>query len=131
MSSAPFHGAGKKLDKGKPRYDLIPTRALLEFVRVLTFGVEKYEANGWRKVIGWRWRYLRAGLTHVFQYIGGQACDPETGYHHLAHALCCFFFVLDNELAIVDGVTVPDGDAPAPPDSQQPGEPHEEESKIT
>jgi hypothetical protein len=114
-------GPGKKHDAGKPRYDLIPTRALREFVEVLTFGAAKYEANGWKKVVGWRWRYLRAGLTHVFKFIEGEKLDDESGFHHLAHALCCFFFVLENELTLDTPLraSVPDGDAPAPPESQK------------
>lgn len=122
-----FSGAGKKFDAGKPRYDLLPPRSTLEYVMVLTFGAAKYEANGWKKVVGWRWRYLRAGLTHVFQYLLARATgnkeaerDSETGYHHLGHAMCCFSFVLDNDLSIEAGeTTVPDGDAPAPRESQE------------
>lgn len=111
--------AGKKYDAGKPRWDLVPLRAHSEFVDVLTFGAEKYTANGWRQVIGWRWRYTRAGLGHVIKYMMGQRNDEETRKHHLAHALCCFYFVLEHELAIEAGVVVPDGDAEAPPESQQ------------
>lgn len=107
-------GPGVKYDHGKPRYDLLPPRALLEFVLVLTFGAKKYTANGWKAVVGWRWRYARAALTHVFRYLAGEARDPETGLHHLAHALCCIIFMLDNELALEAGVkTVPDGDTEA------------------
>lgn len=124
MSGMEFSGAGVKHDLGKPRYDLVPTRAVREFVEVLTFGAKKYTANGWRKVVGWRWRYLRAALTHVFQFLGGQARDPETNLHHLAHALCCLFFVLEHELILELGTKaeralVPDGDAEAPPGSQE------------
>lgn len=120
-----FSGAGKKLDAGKPRYDLLPTKALRAYVDVLTYGERKYEANGWMKVVGWRWRYMRAGLTHAFAYISSRLAgvavplDVETGLPELAHAMCCFSFVLDNDLALQAGSrTVPDGDAPAPPESQ-------------
>lgn len=106
---------GVKLDVGKPRMDLIPMLAQLEFAKVLTFGVKKYGANNWRKVVGWRWRYVAAGLRHITYYALGERSDPETGLHHLAHALCCFSFVLDNELSIERGATtVPDGDAVEP-----------------
>ena len=106
---------GTKLDVGKLRFDLVPVRAMWEFVGVLTFGAKKYGANNWRNLIGWRWRYIGAGLRHVFSYMSGDRSDSESGSHHLSHALCCFFFVLDNELAIEAGVkTVPDGDAIPP-----------------
>ena len=104
-------GTGLKYDGGKERMDLVPPRAFTEFTRVLTFGAKKYKANNWRKVIGWRWRYTAAGLRHVFKYMGGETHDAETNLHHLAHALCCFFFVLDNEISLSLGDKVPDGDA--------------------
>lgn len=119
LKPPPFSGAGVKHDLGKPRYDLIPTRALAAFVAVLTFGALKYTANGWRKVVGWRWRYGRAALTHFFLWLSGEKLDPESGIHHLAHCLCCIFFILDHELALEAGATdIPDGDAEAPRESQ-------------
>lgn len=118
-------GAGKKHDAGKPRYDLLPPRATRAYVDVLTYGAAKYTANGWRKVVGWRWRYMRAGLTHAFGYLAGRLrgepvpLDSETGLPELAHAMCCISFVLDNDLALAAGASgVPDGDAPAPIESQ-------------
>lgn len=128
---APLKDKGVKLDAGKLRFDLIPLLAQLEFVHVLTFGVKKYGANNWWKVIGWRWRYVGAGLRHVFAYMAGkftgETYDKETGLHHLAHALCCFYFVLDNELVLraqaesgnVNWRVVPDGDA-VPPEHAAP-----------
>jgi hypothetical protein len=116
--------AGKKYDADKPRWDLVPLRAHTEFVDVLTFGAMKYTANGWRKVVGWRWRYTRAGLGHVIKYMRGERNDAETGKHHLAHALCCFYFVLEHELTLDElgregSEVVPDGNAEAPPKSQK------------
>lgn len=116
--------AGKKYDADKPRWDLVPLLAHAEFIRVITFGAKKYSPNGWREVIGWRWRYTRAGLGHVLSYMMGKRSDDETGYHHLAHALCCFYFVLEHELSLEEPsdsrtFPVPDGDAPAPRESQE------------
>lgn len=105
---------GTKLDVGKLRFDLVPVRAMTMFVAVLSFGAKKYGANNWRNLIGWRWRYIGAGLRHVFAYMGGESRDPESGFHHLSHALCCFFFILENELTLADGGTTPDGDAIPP-----------------
>lgn len=107
-------GPGVKHDAGKPRMDqwkLLPPLATQAIVGVLVFGVKKYSAWGWRKVVGWRWRYVAALLRHVFAYARGEARDPETGEHHLAHAGCCLLFLLDNELRLEAGDTdVPDGD---------------------
>lgn len=118
LPAAPIGGMekkGTKLDVGKSRFDLVPVRAMTMFVAVLTFGAVKYGANNWRNLIGWRWRYVGAGLRHVFAYMGGERCDSESGFHHLSHALCCFFFILENDLSIEAGgeaaARVPDGDA--------------------
>ncbi len=105
---------GTKLDVGKLRFDLVPVRAMTMFVAVLSFGAKKYGANNWRNLIGWRWRYVGAGLRHIFAYMGGERTDPESRFHHLSHALCCFFFILDNELALEANLVVPDGDAIPP-----------------
>lgn len=118
---------GTKLDAGKNRLDLVPVRAHLEFGKVLTFGAKKYGAGNWMKVIGWRWRYIGAGLRHIYEYMLGNHRDDESGFHHLAHALCCFYFVLDNELTLeaepsLLNRAVPDGDA-LPPESVAPADP--------
>lgn len=115
MGGVAKSATGTKYDAGKPRMDLLPMRAVLETAKVLAFGAKKYGANNWRKVLGWRWRYTGAGLRHVAAYVLGETHDAESGLHHLSHALCCFMFVLDNELTIAAHesglITVPDGDA--------------------
>lgn len=83
-----------KHDCDKPRLDLLPVRAVEAMGRVLTFGARKYSDDNWRAVESPR-RYVAAGLRHVFAYMRGEQCDKETGEHHLAHALCCFAFVLE------------------------------------
>lgn len=86
---------GAKYDDGKPRWDLLPPRALFEIVLVLTFGANKYAPGGWRHVKGWRWRYFRALLGHVFAWWRGEPNDLESGLPHLAHAACCVMFLLE------------------------------------
>ncbi len=85
---------GRKDDAEKPRYDLIPFESLHEIVRVLTFGVRKYEADNWKLVEGARGRYLAACLRHLTSWAQGEKNDPETGINHLAHAGCCILFLL-------------------------------------
>lgn len=86
---------GRKDDAEKPRYDLIPFNALAQVVGVLTYGAQKYAPENWRKVEGWRWRYLGAALRHVSQWARGERVDPESGHPHLAHALCCLLFLAE------------------------------------
>jgi hypothetical protein len=73
-----------KLDKGKPRFDLLPSAALTEVVRVLTFGAEKYAPYNY---LGLEWSRLFAALMrHLWAWWRGEENDPETGISHLAHA---------------------------------------------
>jgi hypothetical protein len=89
---------GAKHDQGKPRYDLIPVHAEAEFVDVLTFGATKYAPNQWRNVKGARERYIAAAMRHIAAYRMGETHDPESGKHHLAHALCCMAFIIELDL---------------------------------
>lgn len=106
---------GIKYDGGKSRLDLVPMRALTEVGYVLTAGAERYGPNNWRKVIGWRWRYMGAALRHVAAYLMGKRIDDEgkhtTRRQHLACAITSLMFVLENDLANEAGDTTPDGDA--------------------
>jgi len=76
---------GIKYDEGKPRYDLLPTEALEEIVRVYTYGCQKYEANNWRKGIEYS-RLFAACQRHLWKFWRGEDKDTESGLHHLAHA---------------------------------------------
>ena len=109
---------GIKYDKDKLRYDLLPIEALDEVVAVLTFGAKKYNDNNWRK--GFRWsRVIAALLRHITAFMKGENLDPESGKHHLAHAICCALFLLTfalNKVGLDDRyMTKPDGDEPWTP----------------
>ena len=88
----------QKHDAGKPRFDLLPPRALLEVVQVLTQGAEKYGAYNWQTVDDAQSRYISACLRHISAWQLGDKVDEETSYHHLAHAVCSLLFILHNEL---------------------------------
>jgi hypothetical protein len=90
---------GRKDDRGKARYDLVPPHALDAIARVLEIGARKYAPDNWRFVEGRRWRYFAAAMRHMWAWQRGEAVDPETGEHHLAHAACCVLFLLDEEEA--------------------------------
>lgn len=98
---------GRKDDKGKLRWDLLPFKALREVVKVLTFGAEKYQENNWKKVEEPQKRYFAAAMRHLSAWHDGEAGDSETGVSHLAHAICCLLFMLWFECAKVsDGSEV-------------------------
>ena len=94
----PQNPTGRKFDTGKPRYGLLPPLALLENVKVLTFGARKYEPDNWKHVDDGPARYFDAAMRHMWAYNSGEIFDPETDLHHLAHAICCLQFITDIDL---------------------------------
>ncbi len=84
---------GMKFDTDKPRMDLLCPFAMEELSKVLTFGAKKYDAWNWSKGIATS-RLIAAALRHIFAYARGENIDPETGLHHIAHAMCCCMFII-------------------------------------
>lgn len=89
---------GEKFDSGKRRYSLVPRLAHNQVVDVLDYGANKYSPDNWRKVPDLQPRYYDALMRHVDAFRGGEQRDPETGLHHLAHASCCLYFILEDDL---------------------------------
>jgi len=121
-----------KKDAGKPRFDLVPPRALEQVARVLEYGARKYAPNGWRRASAEWSRYLAAAYRHLNAWQRGEDTDPESGLPHLAHAACSLLFLgeygeeksgvddrhkavreVEEALAAVDAVEVPDLDMEA------------------
>jgi len=86
--------AGRKDDKEKPDWSLMPFKVLTEVVKVLTFGKRKYERNNWKHVNDARNRYFAAAQRHLTEWQSGELIDEESGLHHLAHACCCLIFLM-------------------------------------
>lgn len=89
---------GRKFDQNKPRWGLLPLKPMREIVKVLTFGADKYEEDNWKRVPHAKSRYYDAMLRHITDWKDGEILDPESGYHHLAHAGCCLLFILYFEI---------------------------------
>lgn len=85
---------GRKFDSGKPRWSLLPTRAVQRIIDVLEVGARKYDVDNWKRVPHAEVRYYDALMRHVHAWRDGERLDPETGLHHLAHAGCCLLFML-------------------------------------
>ena len=85
-----------KYDDGKLMFELLMPGPLRQIVAVLTFGAKKYGPNTYRRGLRWS-RYVGAALRHIWTWYGGETNDPESGLHHLAHAVCCLLFLLDFE----------------------------------
>jgi hypothetical protein len=77
--------------------ELLPSDALFEVAKVLTFGANKYSANNWRK--GMEWTRLYGAINrHLHQWNGGEMADKESQLNHLAHAACGILMLLEHEL---------------------------------
>lgn len=85
---------GVKHDEGKPQFSLIKPDALMEMVAVLTYGAKKYSPDNWKMLENARQRYFDAANRHLWQWYGGEERDPESGLHHLAHAMSSLMFLI-------------------------------------
>lgn len=83
-----------KFDGEKPKMGLLPSKALVEEAKVLTFGARKYEAHNWRKGLEFS-RLYDAAQRHLVAWNDGEDLDPESGLSHIAHARCCLGFLLE------------------------------------
>lgn len=93
---------GRKYDKGKLEYGLLPVNALEQMVRILTDAVEenggKYDRDNWQHVPDGRRRYWDACLRHMIEIKKGHALDRESKMHHAAHAAINAMFYLEHDL---------------------------------
>lgn len=99
---------GTKYDDGKARWDLVPWRSLIEIVKVLTHGAEKYDPNNWMHVPNARDRYFAASQRHLIAWQQGETTDPDSGLPHLAHAGCCILFLQWFDLKLAEPKTPSD-----------------------
>lgn len=89
---------GMKFDSEKPRMGLLPPYALESVAEVLTFGAKKYLPHNWKYVEDAHNRYIDAAMRHINAYIKGEKNDPESGFPHMSHAICCLMFIADLDL---------------------------------
>lgn len=98
--------SGLKYDGGKPPWHLLAWDAIRLVVLVLAFGAKKYADRNWEKGIAHS-RTFAAAQRHMFSwYQDREDTDPETGIHHLAHAICELMFALAFDARKMHHVTV-------------------------
>ncbi len=90
--------AGRKDDKGKRRWSLVPWSALGHVVDVLMFGAAKYADNNWQSVEDPIERYSNALERHMIDWRLGKRIDEESGRPVLAHVVCNGLFLLAFEV---------------------------------
>jgi hypothetical protein len=88
---------GIKHDEGKLQYSLLPPIALREVVKVLTHGAKKYSRDNWKHVPDSTNRYTDAAYRHIEAWRMGETVDEESSHHHLAHAICCLMFLIEED----------------------------------
>ena len=94
---------GRKFDKDKLRYDLMPVLAQEEVVKVITLGAKKYDPENWKRVPEGRRRYYAAAMRHMEAWRKGEKQD-EIGTHHIANAISNLMFILEKELQGIEDV---------------------------
>ncbi len=72
--------------EGKAGLDQLPAEVLVEWARVFDYGAEKYARDNWKLGTDWH-QFYGSALRHITRWWMGENIDPETGLHHLAHAL--------------------------------------------
>ena len=88
---------GIKHDSKKWRFSLFPIPSIMEVANVLEYGAAKYSPDNWKHVRPKK-RYFDAALRHILAWGNGEKLDEETGYNHLAHAVCCLLYLIWHDL---------------------------------
>jgi len=78
--------AGIKNDSAKPDLSLVPTEAIFEMAKALTFGAKKYSRYNFREGMDIS-RPISASLRHIYQFLDGEDVDEETQCIHLGNAM--------------------------------------------
>jgi hypothetical protein len=87
---------GLKFDGAKPDLSLIPYSALEGMARAFMVGEKKYGRDNFKAGMASH-RYVAAALRHILAWNNGESLDPETGNHHMWHALASIAMMLECE----------------------------------
>lgn len=79
----------------KAQHHLTPTTALEEMAGAFELGAKKYGAFNWREKTVSASTYVSAAKRHIDAWWERQEIDPESGRHHLGHALACLAILID------------------------------------
>lgn len=101
-------------NKGKLRYELLPSYALSKVVEVYTKGAEKYTirdadgniiddgANNWRKGLSWM-SMIASVQRHIEAWKMGEDLDPELETEHLANAVWGLLGLIEYRMFFPEG----------------------------
>jgi len=85
--------SGVKYDQGKLPMHLLDRTALEAVAGVLQYGAVKYAPENWRGGIEYT-RLIGAAMRHLHALNDCEDTDPESGYLHAAHAMCCLMMLI-------------------------------------
>lgn len=83
-------GAVRDIQKGKPRWDLIPPTALRRLAMLYARGAEKYNEHNWTKGIPVS-RCIASLMRHVFQFTMGDK-DEDHGAAIIFNVMCIMHY---------------------------------------
>ena len=89
---------GKKYDKGKLDWSLLPMDSIEKIVDILDFGKSKYGRDNWQALEDFDNRYYSALMRHLKAWRCGEPIDKESKRHHLSHAGCNIVFLIWNSI---------------------------------
>lgn len=84
---------GAKQMAGKLPLELTPWLSVMEMVRVLEFGAQKYDSWNWSKGLPYM-TMIGSTMRHILKFISGEDLDDESGLSHVAHAMTNLAFLL-------------------------------------
>lgn len=87
---------GKKFDGDKPDLSLVPRSAIEGMARAFMVGEKKYGRYNFTRGMQSH-RFVAAAMRHIVAWQDGESKDPETGNHHLWHALASIAMLLECE----------------------------------
>jgi hypothetical protein len=79
----------------KPPLSCIPSQPLFILGAALLSGSLKYGRHNYRAIGVRSSVYYDACLRHLMSWWEGEDTDPESGVHHLGHAMACLVILLD------------------------------------
>jgi hypothetical protein len=78
---------GKRFNKGKVRYELVPVNGVKLAAKVFAYGAEKYGEDNWRKGLSWK-QTLASLERHLVQLKECEDIDLESNHETLGHLIC-------------------------------------------
>lgn len=80
----------------------VPVVAIVHAAHAMMQGAERYGAHNWRAKKVQAHIYYDAFNRHVMKWWEGQELEPDSGCHHLGHAIACLAILLDAQA--IDGL---------------------------